>query len=266
MSLLQAITLGIIQGITEFFPVSSSAHLRIAQNMLGISGYEQAFGIFINAGSFLAIVLFYRKYIWELLCGFRDLLTAKKTRDRDFLITIIVSNIPVIVIFGIAEIVFAINIDSMAVMCTAMIGFSFILLLCDRNSEQTPGPITLKHGIMVGIAQLLSIIPGVSRLGSCLSMMRYLGYSRRESFRYSMMMSLVPVCGASSLKLLKVFCGKIFIENWNTVIVGGLFAFIFGLVTLRFVDSFLKTNTLLLIIIYRIIFGLCIVTSCLIWN
>jgi undecaprenyl-diphosphatase len=208
-------------------------------------------------------MFFYRRYIGELLCGLRDLLVAHKTKDRDFLITIIVSNIPVIVIFGIAEIVFAINITSIIIMCAAMIVFSIVLWLCDRNPQQMSGPITMKHGILVGIAQVLSIIPGVSRLGSCLSMTRYLGYSRQESFRYSMLMSLVPVFGAIVLKLLKVFYGKIIIEDWNIVFIGGLFTFIFGIITLRFMDSFLKNHTLLLIIIYRIMFGLCIATNCL---
>ncbi|MDR3155602.1 MAG: undecaprenyl-diphosphate phosphatase [Holosporaceae bacterium] len=263
MNLLQAALLGIIQGITEFFPVSSSAHLYFTQNMLGISNNEQAFGIFLNIGSFLAVVFFYRRHIMELLCGLRDLLIAHQSKDRNFFITLVITSTPVIVIFGIAEIVFEINVDSVFTMCTAMIVFSVILWLCDENLRQIPGPVARKHSILVGIAQVLSIVPGISRLGSCLSMMRYLGYSRRESFRYSMLMSLIPVCGAITLKLLKVFCGRIFIQDWNAVFVGGLFAFVFGLMALRFMDSFLKTHTLLPIIIYRIIFGLGIAINCL---
>ncbi|MDR1335183.1 MAG: undecaprenyl-diphosphate phosphatase [Holosporaceae bacterium] len=263
MDLSHAILFGIIQGVTEFLPISSSAHLRIIRNICGIFENEPAFEIFLNAGSFLAIVFFYHQLIWKLLRGSWDLLTVCRSEDRDFFITIAVSSVPVIVIFGIAEIVFSISINSMLIMSIAMIVFSVVLWLCDRNAQQMPGPVSRKHSILVGIAQILSFIPGVSRLGSCLSMMRYLGYSRRESFRYAMLMSLVPVCGAITLKLLKVFCGKIFINDWNAVFVGGLFAFVSGLITLHFMDSFLKTHQLLPIIIYRIIFGFCIAINCL---
>jgi undecaprenyl-diphosphatase len=126
---------------------------------------------------------------------------------------------------------------------------------CDRK-QSTKENTTMRDGFFVGIAQVASIFPGVSRLGACLSMMRYLRYSRSESYRFSIILSLPPVAGACFLKSIKFFTGQVIIENWNFVLIGCLFSFFFGLLSLVVVSAFLKKYTMTSIVIYRIIFGL----------
>ena len=257
MSTWQAIFLGAIQGITEFLPVSSTAHVMFFSQILNISVPESAFFIFLNLGSLLALMTYYYKDVLKLFIGSFDFILNKKTSERDSVITLFLSSLPVFVIFGTAEIVFDFKIESPFVLASAMIIFAIILYACDRNSTDKIN-VSRKDSIFTGIAQVASLIPGVSRLGACLSMMRYLGYSRTEAFRYSMILSIPPVVGACFLKLLKIILGKITISNWSLVFAGSVSAFIIGLAALWAVNQFLKRFTLLPLVIYRIIFGIAI--------
>jgi undecaprenyl-diphosphatase len=189
-----------------------------------------------------------------------DFITNQNSENRYFFVTIFLSSLPIIVVFGFLEIVFGININSMVIISGAMVVFALILYFCDRNSVYEKN-ITRKDSLMVGLAQVMSFCPGVSRLGICLSAMRYLKYSREESFKYSMILSIPPVLGACCLKLIKIIIGKSTIENWSMVTAGSISAFIFGLITLSLMTRFLKKHTLLPLIIYRILLGLFLLTQ-----
>jgi undecaprenyl-diphosphatase len=255
MTLLHAIFLGIIQGITEFLPVSSSAHLMVFSKLMGLPEQRLSFDVFLNIGTFLAIFVFFWPKIWSLIRGSKDLLMNKKTEDRNFLLILIASSIPTIIVFGFAEIFLDIDFKTNVILSIALVVFAIILWFCDRQPMENK-TITMKDGIFVGCAQILSIIPGVSRLGICLSMMRYLHYSREESFKFSIILSIPPVAGACLLKLINCFSGKTPIDNWLFVFIGCIFSFVFGLMSLTTVNIFLKKYTLLSVIIYRIIFAI----------
>lgn len=255
--MLHAIYLGIIQGITEFLPVSSSTHLMIFSKLYGLPNNRHCFDIFLNIGTLLTILVYYRSSIVDLFSGFIDFIKNKKTENRCLFLTLFLSSIPTIIIFGIAELFFDINFNSIALLSVSLILFAIVLLFCDQKPENNK-KMTIKDGLIIGIAQLLSIIPGVSRLGICFSAARYLQFSREESFRFSMLLSIPPVVGACSIKLLKIFSGKLSIDNWSFVIVGCLFSFIFGLFSISIINNFLKKHSMLPLVIYRIIFGILI--------
>ncbi|MDR0631649.1 MAG: undecaprenyl-diphosphate phosphatase [Holosporaceae bacterium] len=254
MTFLQAIFLGAVQGITEFLPVSSSAHVTIFSKLFGISHHEKVFDIFLNSGTLLAIIIFFRKQMWKLLLGSLDFIGNRKTTSRYFFVTILLSSLPTITVFGILEIVFNISINSEIILAGALILFGVVLYFCDQSQTHRKN-ISRKDSLLIGFVQPLSFIPGVSRLGICLSMMRYLKYSREESFRYCMMLSTIPVLGACFLQLTKIFTGEILVESWPIVVVGSFSAFISGWISLSLMTEFLKSHTLLAIIIYRILLG-----------
>lgn len=255
MTFLYALLLGAIQGITEFLPVSSSAHLLVIPKLLGLPYQGKAFDIFLNLGSLLAILVFFRSAFFSMLFGFKDFVINRKSQNRYFFMTLFWSSLPTIVIFGIVEIFFSVEINSTIVMGISMIVFAVVLYLCDaRQSAELK--ITRTDSILTGIAQTMSLIPGVSRLGACLSMMRYLNYTREDSFKYSMILSIPPVTGACFLKLLKILSSGTQSIEWEMVGLSCLASFAFGLITLKMMCKFLRKFTLFPIVIYRIIFGL----------
>jgi undecaprenyl-diphosphatase len=130
------------------------------------------------------------------------------------------------------------------------------LYFCDKSPTDKTD-ISRIDALKVGFVQPLSIIPGVSRLGICLSMMRYLKYSREESFRFAMILSVPPVVGACFVEMVKiVFVGEKKIADWSLAATGFASAFAFGLISLSLVMKFLQNHTFLPIIIYRVSFGL----------
>ncbi len=255
MTFLYALLLGAIQGITEFMPVSSSAHLLVIPKLFGLPYQGKEFDVFLNLGSLLAILVFFRSAFFNMLFGFKDFMINRKSQNRYFFVTLFWSSLPTIVIFGIAEIFFSIEINSAVVMGISMIVFAVVLYLCDtRQSAELK--VTRTDSILTGIAQTMSLIPGVSRLGACLSMMRYLNYTREDSFKYSMILSIPPVMGACSLKLLKIISSGTQSIEWEMVGLGCFASFVFGLVSLEMMCRFLRKFTLFPIVIYRILFGL----------
>ena len=264
MTQLQAIILGTIQGITEMLPISSSTHLMVFSRLQGLPNQRLSFDIFLNIGSILAVILFFFPQVLDIIKGGFDFITNKRSRNREIFITIIVANIPFLIVGGIAETLFDINFRSPILISLSLIIFAIILWLCDRESEEVIKNrinITRKDAIFTGFAQICAIIPGVSRLGACFSMLRYLKYSRLEAFRFSMIMSVFPIVGVCFLKTLKIFTGSLIIENWTMVSLGCVFSFLFGLVTLFAMDSFLKKRSMLCFVVYRILFGIFILTQ-----
>jgi undecaprenyl-diphosphatase len=255
MTFFQAFLLGAIQGITEFLPISSSAHVAVASKLLNFHLKDNVFDVFLNMGSVLAVMVFFRQHMFNMFYGFVDFIGHKKTENRYFFMTIFLSSLPVVFVFGMLEIILKISINSTLILSAMLILFAIVLYFCDQNPTDEKN-ISRKNSILVGFAQTLSFVQGVIRLGSCLSMMRYLHYSREESFRYSMVLSVPPVFGACFVKLMKVFTKEAVIENWSMVAVGSISSFVFGLISLTLMVKFLQKHTLLPMIIYRILFGL----------
>ena len=264
MTQLQAIILGIIQGITEMLPVSSSTHLMVFSRLQGLPNQRLSFDIFLNIGSLLAVILFFWPQVLDLIKGGFAFILNKKSKNRDMFITMVVANIPIIIFGGLAEVFFDVDFHSPTLISSNLIIFAVILWLCDKESEnavKNRTDVSKKDAIFTGIAQVCTIMPGVSRLGACFSMLRYLKYSRLEAFRFSLIMSILPVSGACFLKTLKIFTGSLIIENWTMVSLGCVFSFLFGIVTLFAMDSFLKRRSMLCFVVYRILFGIFILTQ-----
>ncbi|MDR0555439.1 MAG: undecaprenyl-diphosphate phosphatase [Holosporaceae bacterium] len=260
MTYFQAIFLGALQGVTEFLPVSSSAHLVVFSKLLEIPYQGKTFDIFLNSGTLLAILVFFRRRVYGLLMGVVDFLLRKKTENRYFFVTVVLSSLPVVVIFGFLEMVFPVDVTSEIILAWSLIFFAVVLLWCDANPVSRRN-ISRMDSLLVGLLQPLSIIPGISRLGLCLSVMRYMKYSREESFKYSMILSIPPVCGACILKIAQICIGGMHGVDWSLVAVGSFSSFICGVITLFTTVKFMKKYTLLPIIVYRILLGSYILLS-----
>lgn len=254
MHLLDSIILGAVQGITEFLPVSSTAHTALYQKIFSLHSFGRNFDILLNLGTLLALVVYFYRDFWKIFIGGLNFIYNKKSKNRDFFLIILLANLPLVIFLGVLEFL-EIKVTSAKLAAANLIGFGIILYLCDRNPTNKK-EFSLKDAIKIGIAQMLAFFPGVSRLGICLSMCRYLGYDRRESFRFSMIFSIIPVAGACTLKLTEIYKKGVVGFSCIEALAGIVSAFIFGMISVFVVSKFLKKHSFTPIVIYRIIFGI----------
>jgi undecaprenyl-diphosphatase len=252
MTFFDAFLFGALQGITEFLPVSSSAHVAICAQLSGLPCPGGEFGVFINAGSLLAILVVLHRQVLDIGRGGIDFICGRKTAARSFFLMFALSSLPVMAVYAVGT-ALRIRIESVKVLSVLLIVFGVVLYLCDRSRIRKRN-ISAGDSMLTGLAQSLSFIPGVSRLGICMSAMRYLGYSREDSFRYSIMLYIPPVSAACCAQLAKNIVEGTG-ENVSMGLIGLTSSFVFGVIFLPQVLKFLQKHNLLPIVIYRILFG-----------
>lgn len=256
MQWLEAIILGLIQGLTEFIPISSSGHLVIAQTFLS-GASDHLLLEFLNIGTMLALFVFFRKRIWTIL---QDIFVRRKYRLAR---NIILTSVPA----GLVGYIFADFIGEAAffgsavvvVFTLAIVGFIMII------AEKLPHASTVTDGealsapraLAVGVAQMLALIPGVSRSGSTILAGRFLGLSAKEAAEYSFLASLPIMLGVT----LKVFMSDstYLVDNLGILVLSNLAAFLSGLLAVGFLMKFLAKHSLAVFGWYRI--GLAVVLT-----
>ena len=210
MTPFDAVILGIVQGLTEFLPISSSAHVQIAQQLLGISSMPKpqltAFIATIQLGTEAAVLIYFWKDIVRISKAFLGGLFKKSQQApeqrRDYKLgwLIILGSIPVVVIGFFFKDLIRNDFRSLWVIAFTLIIFGIVLGIADRIGKRTRSieQLTTKHGILFGLGQALSVIPGVSRSGGTISVGLLLGYSRQAAARYSFLLA-IPAVIASGL-------------------------------------------------------------------
>ena len=214
MSPLEAIILGFIQGITEFLPISSSAHVQIAQEVFGLGALGKAqltaFIATIQIGTELAVVTYFAKTIIEILrAWFRDALKPWKSQASDSKMgwLVIIGTLP-IVIFGLAfQDYIEVELRELWIIAVALIGFGLLLGLADRIGKKTRSirELDLKAGVAFGLGQALALIPGVSRSGGSITVGLLLGFSREAAARYSFLLAIPAVLGSGVFQFLQSY-------------------------------------------------------------
>lgn len=210
MNPLDAVVLGIVQGLTEFLPISSSAHVQIAQHLLGLDTLSKpqltAFIATIQLGTEAAVLIYFWKDIVRIVRAFFGSLFNKTTQDVENLRDakmgwlIIIGSLPVVVIGLIFKDAIENQLRSLWVIAFTLIIFGIILGIADRigKRQRSIQQITTRHGLLFGLGQALAVIPGVSRSGGTITVGLLLGYSRQAAARYSFLLA-VPAVLASGL-------------------------------------------------------------------
>ena len=252
MSLTFLIILSIIQGITEFLPISSSAHL-ILFPFFNENPYQgRSFDVFLHFGCLLA-VLFYLKE--DLVFYVKNLFFKKnKLLSIMFIKLIIIGTIPVI-FFGVFINLIKLNFGN-AILLIGWTTFLFgILLGLSDCKKTTKKEINLKDAFLIGVFQALAVIPGVSRSGAVITAGRFLGYSRFNSSKFSLFLSIPVIISATIFELVKLFINGefIFIEEY---LIGMLLTFIVALATIKLFMNYIEKISLRIFVVYRIFLGL----------
>jgi undecaprenyl-diphosphatase len=261
VSLIEAIILGIVQGLTEFLPISSTGHLRIVPAFLGWEDPGAAFTAVTQLGTMAAVLLFFRADLWRISRSWTlSLRTPTKPRDLDARLGwyILLGTIP-IGIFGIA---FKEQIETSArdltLIASALIVLGLVLLAAERVGTRTRSveDVTLRDGLVVGVAQTAALVPGVSRSGATITAGLFLGLDREAAARFSFLLSIPAVVLSGLLELGTILDDS---EGKRTgiddLVVATLLAFIVGYASIAFLLRFLATNSTLVFVVYRVVLG-----------
>jgi len=257
----EAIILGIIQGLTEFIPISSSAHIRLAGEVFPNAIDPGAmFTAITQIGTELAVLIYFRKDIVRIISAWISSLTNKSARNQDSRMgwLIIIGSLPIVVIGYLAQDFITSELRSLWIIASMMVVFGLILGATDRFASKTKelSQLTVKHGVLYGLAQSLALIPGVSRSGATIAMGRALGYSREAALRYSFLLALPAVFGSGLYQQKSALSeDQAAVYSLGETFVATAIAFVVGYLVIAWLLKFVTTKSFAPFIIYRVILG-----------
>ncbi|MFA9390575.1 MAG: undecaprenyl-diphosphate phosphatase [Prolixibacteraceae bacterium] len=253
MEILQAIILGLIQGLTEFLPVSSSGHLEIGHVLFGIEGESSLlFDVILHGATVLSTLVVFRKDIIEL---FKGLFEFKWNEPTKYVSKLLLSALPV----GIAGVLFKDQIESLFLGNLLWVGSALLLtaaLLAFANfaraGERKIGYI---DAIMIGVAQMLAVVPGISRSGSTIATGMILGNSKTDLAKFSFLMVILPILGANFLTLASGDLSAKTDVSVVPMVAGFIAAFVSGLLACKWMVNIVRKGKLIYFAIYCAIVG-----------
>lgn len=258
MSWIEAIVLGILQGLTEFLPISSSGHLLIAPELFGWEDPGASFTAVTQLGTMAAVLLYFWRDLLRIAKAWILSLFKPEWRsefDAKMGWYIIIGTIPI----GIAGLVFEDQIKTVArdlrLTASMLIIFGILLYVADRYGKFDKGEkdLTLKTAIGFGLAQTLALIPGVSRSGSTITAGRAMGFDRGAAARFSFLLSVPAVVLSGVFEMRDI--GSDGSSEWGPTIVATLFAFVVGYAAIAWLLKWLSSHSVLVFTVYRLILG-----------
>ena len=258
MNAVEAVVLGVVQGLTEFLPVSSTAHLRIVPAFVGWEDPGAAFTAVTQLGTLAAVLLFFRRDLWTIatawLRGLRDP-TLRRTPESLLGWYILLGTIPI----GLAGIAFKDQIESGArnlyLIGTTLVLLGLVLLAAERSGRRmrTLAMLNGRDAAVIGVAQAAALIPGVSRSGSTISAGLFLGFERAAAARYSFLLSIPAVVLSGLFELRKI--GEGGGAGPVPTLVATVLAFVVGYASIAFLLRYLVSHSVAVFVAYRIALG-----------
>ncbi len=256
MDLLQAVILGIIQGLTEFLPVSSSGHIELGKALFGINGESTLiFTIVVHGATVLSTLVVFRKEIIEL---FKGVFAFKWNEETEYTAKLIVSMIPV----GIVGLFFKDYIESffgdgnVAFVGYMLLVTSVLLALTYFYRPKTTGDVTFAKAFVIGIAQAVAVLPGISRSGSTIATGLLLGVDKEKITKFSFLMVIIPILGENLLDVMKGDLTSSASVGTLPLIAGFVAAFLSGLFACKLMIKIVKNSKLIYFAVYTLIVGL----------
>lgn len=262
--ILKAILLGVVQGLTEFLPVSSTAHLRIIPSFFGWGDIGASYTAVIQVGTMIAIILYFRS---DLMNMTKAMLLSLKTKDFNskdtrLLLMIIIGTIPIVIAGFLLKDLIRHQFRNMYIVAASLIFFSIILMIADRFTKKKVdlSSITYKDGIIVGIFQAMALIPGASRSGSTISGAFFRNMTREDAARFSFLLSIPAVLLSGVYEL---FSQRATLLSGDSAILSLVIATVVsgvvGYWSIWFLLSYIKKHSMMLFVVYRVIIGILII-------
>lgn len=257
MTLIQQLIIAIVQGITEFLPISSSGHLILIPFITDLPDQGPLIDVAVHVGSLLAIMIyFWRDVLGLARGGFSVVGVGKDPLQRRLFWWIVIGTIPAVALGlflkmgGYLE-----GFRTTDLVAANLIIYGLLLGLADHFGKQVKKyeDMTLRDAILVGLAQALALIPGTSRSGATMTMARFLGYQRVEAARFSFLLAIPAVAGAGLLAVLDLAEASAQMQ-WDALVTG-VFTFVAAFATMAFLMNFLKRASMMVFVVYRVLLG-----------
>lgn len=263
MTITQIIALAIVQGLTEFLPISSSAHLILPAQILGWQDQGLAFDVAVHVGSLIAVLLHFRKDVWDIaVAWFKQFSAKEQTADSRLGWAIIIGTIPA----GLAGVLFddwiSENLRSVAVIATTTIVFGLLLGFAERFAKvgQSVKSINLPHAVVIGLAQMLALVPGTSRSGITMTAALFLGYSKTAAARFSFLLS-IPIIVAAGGWITKDLLGQhLTAQEWLELGLGTVMSAVAAWVCIKLFLQWIEKIGYWPFVAYRLILGAVLIT------
>lgn len=260
MGILEAILLGIVQGITEFLPISSTGHLILARELFGVSeAHALAFDAILHLATAAAVIIYFRSEVtllFHTLLRKLSRLPVNQT-DLNLLYTLLVATIPAVILGLLLQSSIESWFRSPLLVAGVLLAGSVLFMYAEwkYQNEARRGDLTLMKGLKIGLFQSLALIPGMSRSGATIVGGMFLGLTRHEAARFSFLLAIPIILGAGGMKLIELIQSSEPVA-WLSVGFGAAAAFLTGLLTIHFLLSFVRRHTLWPFIWYRILLAL----------
>lgn len=260
MEWIQALLLGALQGATEFLPISSSAHLRIAGIFMdGDPG--ATFTAITQLGTEAAVVLFFWRDIVRIIGRWFGALRGRVPKDDSDVRMgwlVIIGTVPIVIAGVLFQSLIRDQLRSLWITATVLVVFGLILGLCDWLGRRTKRleDITYRDGVLVGLAQVLSLVPGVSRSGATTSMGRALGYERPAAAKYAFLLAIPAVFGSGLYETYEALSEPSANGlGWGPTILATLVAFVVGIAVIKWLMAYISKHSFLPFVLYRVLLG-----------
>lgn len=261
MTWMQVIVLSLVQGLTEFLPVSSSGHLRIVSTLFWGHDAGASFTAVIQLGTELAVIVYFARMIWQILKGWFIGIANKDMRGQDYRMgwMVIVGSIPIGLLGFLGKDLIRDNLRNLWITASMLVLFSFVFVLAERMGNKTRSfeELTMRDAIVMGLCQCLALIPGVSRSGGTISGGLFLGLEREVATRFSFLLA-IPAVMASGLFSLKDAFGPTVGQSATgmQLLVGTSIAFVVGYASIAWLLKFVGNHSFEWFAAYRIPVGI----------
>ena len=262
MNYLEAFFLALIQGLTEFLPISSSAHLILPSAILGWDDQGLAFDVAVHVGTLAAVVLYFRKEVVELLTAFfASIFRRDRSKEAKLAWMIVIATIPACIFGLLMKDIIELYLRSAWVIATTTIVFGLLLWFVDHHAQQKSDEyqVDKKKALFIGMSQALALIPGTSRSGATITAALYLGFTREAAARFSFLMSIPIILLAGGYLGLKLVASNTPI-NLGFLATGILTSFISAFICIHFFLKMITRMGMMPFVIYRLLLGFGLLT------
>jgi undecaprenyl-diphosphatase len=264
MSILEAILLGIVQGLTEFLPISSSGHLIVVPWLQDYTflrenpDFNKTFDVALHIGTLIAVVYYFRRDLWGMGRGFLRTLRTRSLEGHDEHLAwvVIVGTIPAVIVGGLGEDAIDDNLGEPWTIAVQLIFFGLLLGVADRLPERLDvDHVKVRHGLYIGLAQALSLAPGTSRSGITITAGRFLGFTRDAAARISFLLLVPATAGAIAVKGYEAITEGLPEGVTGPIIAGIVAAAVSGYLAIFGLLRFVRTHSYDLFVVYRVLIG-----------
>jgi undecaprenyl-diphosphatase len=245
-----------VQGLTEFLPISSSAHLILAPYVFGYSDQGLAFDIAVHLGSLGAVMLYFRRELLVILKSIVQPANQQLAAERNLGWNVVIATLPIIFVGLLFQHHVATDLRSLFVIAITTVGFGLLLLAVDMNSSRTRDEFSLNwvDALIIGLFQSFAIIPGTSRSGATMTAGLMLGLSREASTRFSFLLSIPTILMSGALVTLELIISNARV-NWGDLVSGVVLSFVAAYLCIHLFLKFIEKIGMLPFVLYRMLLG-----------